>query len=1016
MTTDSEREASRTGATGVEEELRQIYRILQTLSDCNQVVMRATDEPQLLQDICQIISGLGEYPLVWIGFAEPDPAKTVRPMAWAGADGGFGDLLNITWDDTERGHGPVGTAIRTGNCCIVSDIRKDKKSVPWRESAARRDYASVVALPLIGQDRVLGALSLYSKTPNAFHGRELDLLTKLAGNLTFGILSVRARAEQNRMGICVERLSRMKEELLGVDTLRDELRLITDHVVDILGADFARIWITEKGDCCDLACPHAAVTEGPHVCLNRSRCLHLMASSGRYTSTEGSHRRVPIGCYKIGRVAGGQEPGFVTNDVTRDPRVHNHEWAQSIGLVSFAGYRLLSPKNEPIGVLALFSQKPIGSAEELLLKDIANTTSQVIVTGTAREGLRKSEERYRTLFYGVPVGVYRTAADGQILDANPAMVQLLGYPDRQTLLAVKATDLYVDPRERQRWRQIIDRDGVSRDFEVRMWRYDRSVIWVQNDGQAFRDHENRVLYYEGSLVNVTQRRQTQDALRSSEERYRQFFENDLTADFIARGDGTVTMSNPAYLKLFGFRSSEEAHAKHLAELFPDKTKYEAFLALLNERRSLSYHELTLRHQDGRPVFAIANVYGFFDDANKMEAIQGYIFDETPRKILEEQFLQSQKMEAVGKLAGGVAHDFNNMLSVIIGVADMVMQGLRPMDPLRRHMETILRASSRSADITRQLLAFARKQIVEPKPLDLNQAISSMQTMLGRLIGEDIDLRFVPGENLWNVRIDPTQLDQILANLAVNARDAIEDVGTITIETANMSFGENYCQSHVEIVPGDYVLLAFSDTGRGMDRVTQERVFEPFFTTKPEGEGTGLGLSTVYGIVKQNNGFISVYGEIGQGTTFKVYLPRYLGTVETAERKKEPGTLAGNETILVVEDEQQILDLVKTGLSAMGYNVLAAGSADEAIALNAKHKGEIHLLLTDVVMPSMNGNELRERILRTRPLIKVIFMSGYTTSTVSHRGIVKDGLTFVQKPFTLRTLAAEVRTVLNGRQA
>ncbi len=383
--------------------------------------------------------------------------------------------------------------------------------------------------------------------------------------------------------------------------------------------------------------------------------------------------------------------------------------------------------------------------------------------------------------------------------------------------------------------------------------------------------------------------------------------------------------------------------------------------------------------------------------------------------LEAQLHQAQKMEAVGRLAGGVAHDFNNMLAVISGHADLALERTAPNSPLRADLLEIQNAAGRSADLTRQLLAFARKQTIAPTVLDLNDTIAGMLKMLRRLIGEDIDLLWKPADSLWPVRMDPAQIDQILANLVVNARDAISGVGKITIETGRATFDEGYCETHADFIPGEYVLLAVSDNGCGMDKVTLAQLFDPFFTTKPLGRGTGLGLATVYGIVKQNQGFINVYSEPGQGTSFKIYLPRYAAS-EPASARSMPAPAAvstGTETVLLVEDEEALLKLGKLLLERLGYTVLAASGPGEALQLAEAYPDAIHLLLTDVIMPEMSGRDLWERLRVLRPGLKCLFMSGYTANVIAHHGVLEEGVHFLQKPFPREVLASKLREVLYG---
>lgn len=389
--------------------------------------------------------------------------------------------------------------------------------------------------------------------------------------------------------------------------------------------------------------------------------------------------------------------------------------------------------------------------------------------------------------------------------------------------------------------------------------------------------------------------------------------------------------------------------------------------------------------------------------------------EDERARLKEQLQQAQKMESVGRLAGGVAHDFNNMLGVILGHAELGLMHLDPTHRVCANFKEISKTAERSADLTRQLLAFARKQTVAPKVLNLNDTISEMLKMLQRLIGEDIHLTWIPAPELWQTRMDPSQIDQILANLCVNARDAIEGNGSVTIETANSSIDAAYCFSNPEAAPGEYVCLTVSDSGSGMDKETQIHVFEPFYTTKELGKGTGLGLATVYGAVKQNNGFINIYSEPGKGTTFSIYLPR-----DESSRSSQalPETSAapvpkGQETILLVEDEPAILNVASMMLEKQGYTVLKADTPGVAVHLARGHSGEIHLLMTDVIMPEMNGRDLAKNLLSLYPNMKRLFMSGYTADVIANHGVLEEGVHFIQKPFSLANMAAKVREVLES---
>jgi PAS domain S-box-containing protein len=411
-----------------------------------------------------------------------------------------------------------------------------------------------------------------------------------------------------------------------------------------------------------------------------------------------------------------------------------------------------------------------------------------------------------------------------------------------------------------------------------------------------------------------------------------------------------------------------------------------------------------------------------DAGGKPTRISGTVQDitEQKREQAEKEKLQSQlnhahKLESIGRLAGGVAHDFNNMLGVILVNVDLVLRQLDADHPLRAELEEISKAANRSADLTRQLMAFARKQTIAPKVLDLNETVTGMLKMLQRLIGEEIYLDWQPNPSLWSIRMDPTQIDQILANLCINARDAISGSGTIMIKTNNVHRDEAICEDHSVFAPGDYVRLEVTDDGCGMDKATQDSLFEPFFTTKEMGKGTGLGLATTYGIVRQNNGIIFVNSELGHGTSFEIMLPRHTPKSE-GMRLEHPTSPAqrGHETILIVEDEPSVLRMTSALLKKQGYEVLAAATPGEAIRLAGEHAGEIHLVITDVIMPEMNGRDLATNLLSQYPQLKHLFISGYTDDIIAHHGILDEGVHFVQKPFSVKDLTAKVREVLDTR--
>jgi len=420
-----------------------------------------------------------------------------------------------------------------------------------------------------------------------------------------------------------------------------------------------------------------------------------------------------------------------------------------------------------------------------------------------------------------------------------------------------------------------------------------------------------------------------------------------------------------------------------------------------------------RHRtgDGRLIDVEAAVHD--TEFNGKPARLAVLLDITGRRRLEDQLRQAQKMEAVGMLAGGVAHDFNNLLTIITGYSQLILNNIEQDDPNRHSVEQIMKAGERAAALTKQLLAFSRRQVLQPKVLELNKLVTSLATMLQRLIGEDIDLRLVLPQELGRVSADPGQIEQVLMNLVVNARDAMPQGGVLTVETKNIHLDEHYVGRHISAKPGPYVLLAVSDTGAGMDQATQARLFEPFFTTKGSGKGTGLGLSTVFGIIKQSGGSVEVYSEPGRGTSVKVYLPRIDQPVAIETQAERAKAARGSETLLLVEDDEMVRTLVHETLLREGYRILDAPGPIEAKKLADQHKGTIHLMITDVVMPKINGRDLAEQLTRRRPEMKVLYMSGYTDNAVLANGILDKEVAFLQKPFTPTALTQKVRDVLEG---
>jgi PAS domain S-box-containing protein len=819
-----------------EEALREANRALTAISAVNEAVLHKTEEPLLLQEVCRCIVQHAGYRMAWVGFLNDGEPKRIYPVAEAGFEQGYLHPIDVRCDDSERGRGPAGTAARTRKPAIVRNTATDAGFALWRAEATARGYASVIGLPLLTGENLLGVLTIYSAQPDAFDQQEVHLLCELAGDLAFGIQVLRTRAEQARA-----------EEALIEE--RHLLHTLMDNLPDL---------------------------------------IYFKDRESHFTRINKAHAKA-FGLKDPAQAVGKADFDFFTDEHAQQAYADEQEIIRT-------GQPVLSKEEKetwPDGreTWASTTKMPLRDA----IGDIIGTfgiSRDVTERKRAEEALRESEEHFRRFIENVPLGVCRTTPDGRVLVANPALVRMLGYDSWQELAS---RNLEVEALEagypRSAFREQIEREGEVGGLEAAWKRRDGSVMFVRESARAFRADDGRVLYYDCIVEDVTERRR-----------------------------------------------------------------------------------------------------------------------------LGEQLRQSQKMEAVGCLAGGVAHDFNNLLTVVIGYSDLLLKrppatcaGMRPP------VEEIKKAAERAASLTRQLLAFSRKQMLQPQILDLNSLLTDVDEMLRRMIGEDIELATHLPSGLGRVKADPGQIEQVIMNLAVNARDAMPQGGQLTLEAANVELDSSHASSHESVLPGHYVMIAMSDTGIGMDAETQAHIFEPFFTTKEVGKGTGLGLATVYGIVKQSGGSIRVYSEPGKGTTFKVYLPRIDEAVEVIAPTNMPvdELSRGCETILLAEDEEAVRSLVRGVLESTGYQVLETKGANDALEVGERHRKHIHLLLTDVVMPQMSGAELVKHLAPLHPETKVLYMSGYTDHAVVRHGLLNSSTAFLQKPFTPDALALKVREVLDG---
>lgn len=626
------------------------------------------------------------------------------------------------------------------------------------------------------------------------------------------------------------------------------------------------------------------------------------------------------------------------------------------------------------------------------------------------EALQDSEKRYRRLFESAKDGILiLDASTGRVVDVNPFLLQLLGYSyDALCGQYIWELGVFKDIAASKDAFQTLQDNEYIRYEDLPLETSDGQPIAVEFVSNVYLVDHTKVI--QCNIRDITANK------RAKAERTRLMAAIEQVGEAVIMTDaqGVIQFVNPAFKRMTGYRGREVVgqNPRILKSGEQDELFYRNLWNTISGGNTWEGRMVNKR-KDGTLYTEEATISPVRNASGQIVNYVAVQRDITAQLRLAAQFQQAQKMEAVGLLAGGVAHDFNNMLTVILGNAELALHKADPSLSLYASLEEIISAATRSAEITRQLLTFARKQTIVPVVLDLNHAVESTLKMLRRLIGENIDLSWLPDAGLCPVKMDPSQVDQILANLCVNARDAIDNVGRVTIETGNVFFDEAYCAQHAGFVVGNYVQLTVSDDGCGMDKETLSQIFEPFFTSKGVGQGTGLGLSMVYGIVKQNNGFINVYSEPGNGTTFRIYLPQSADNAVDSrlENVVEVPTSCG-ETVLLVEDEPSLLKLGIMMLEQLGYQVLAAGTPSEAVSLAEEHAGKIQLLVTDVVMPKMSGPDLAERLHALCPDIKILFMSGYTANMIAQRGVLEEKVNFIQKPFSLQSLAVKLRDAID----
>jgi two-component system cell cycle sensor histidine kinase/response regulator CckA len=991
--------------SGVNAELRRLNRALHALSACNQALAQAGSEQQLLEEICDIIVRVGGYRMAGIAYAEQDEEKTVRSMAHAGHGSGYFEQIQLRWSDTPAGRGPTGVAIRENRICVSADTANDPQFALWREAALQRGYAAVIALPLRVAGMAFGVLAIYSEQVGSFESSEVELLTEMANNLAFGITAIRSQEEGRRA------TAALKEAEAKYRQLVEQVPAIS--------------YVSETGV--------------------HGRFLYLSPQAKTILGYS------PEDCLA--------DPHFWWNHLNPDDHpiaLQEDSWEEDRPFQ--IEYRMRGQDGREVWL----------RDEAVIVRDPQTgkrLTRGLMIDITERkrsdEALRRSEEDYRMFVAQSSEGIFRYDLDvpapidlpekelvrrilyeSYMAECNQAMAHMYGVSSAVELLGKRLTELLVveDQQNVELTRdyirsgfRVLERESHEVDVNGNPKVFLNSMFGIVENGHLLRSW--------GIQRDITERlkadearQKAEEALRESEERYRTFVEQSSEGIFrieydppvpchlasseqliLGRKNGYLAECNDALARMYGRASAGDLRGKPLSDflVLNDPVTREFMENFIRSGYRITDQESREVDAQGEKKILRNTMMGTVIDGHWVRT-WGISRDVTARMHLEEQLRNAQQLEAIGRLAGGVAHDFNNILSIIMGHGELLLAGLGDNERARNGLEQIRRAADRAASLTHQLLAFSRKQVLQPKVLDLNEAVADVQKMLSRVIGEDIELIASLHPSLVPVKADPGQVEQVLMNLAVNARDAMPHGGKITMETSNVEVGEDAGRD-LELGPGRYVMLQVSDTGHGMEAATLSHVFEPFFTTKPMGKGTGLGLSTVYGIVKQSGGSIQVKSEAGRGTEFRLYLPVAEGTGRkrqaTAGNKEVAG---GTETILLAEDEQGLRELTRIFLEGYGYTVLEAPSAEQAIQTAEIFAGHIDLLLTDVIMPGMSGSQLAEQILSKRPQTRIVYMTGYTDDMVVQHKVLEPGVKLLQKPFSKTDLAQKVRSTLDGK--
>jgi two-component system cell cycle sensor histidine kinase/response regulator CckA len=939
-----------------EEEAKQLVRENAIMAEIGQIISSTLNIEEIYERFAEGVNKLIPFDRIAINIINPkDQILTIAYVTGIEIEGRkTGDTIPLAGTMTEE-------VIRKRSTLLIQTNGKEElaRRFPRLLPTIQAKFKSLLSAPLFSKDQVIGVLHIRSTKLNAYSEKDLRLVERICNQIAGAIANAQLYVERKRAEEVLREYQKAVEssqDMIAVIDRNYNYLIANNMFLKYRGLDKEQVVGRSVSEVLGKDVFERVVKKNLDTCFRGEVVQYEM----KYTYPESGERDLSVSYFPIEGPDGVNRVASVIRDITERKR--------------------------------------------------------------AEEVLRESEEKFRDLYDNAPLGYHEYDKEGLITKVNHTDIEMLGYTAEEMIgQPIWKLNVGEEIVREQVLAKLAGTLPPGKELERTYRRKDGTTFPVLIEDRLILDEKGRIKGIRCTIQDITERKRAEEVLRESEEKFQKLFNEAPVGYMDFDREGRITQVIRTELTMLGYTAEEMLGQPLWKFIVEEEAAHQTIKAKLSGSIQCGEpFERNYRRKDGTTLPVVIEDALIRDAEGRITGIHSTIRDVTELKraeeekaALQEQLRQSQKMEAIGQLAGGIAHDFNNLLTIIKGYSQLSLIELKEGDPLKGNIEEIQKASQKAADLTHHLLAFSRRQVMEMKILDLNTLLKDLDKMLRRVIGEDIELLTLLADDLWRVKADPGQMEQVVMNLAVNARDAMPSGGRLTIETANVELDNAYARAHIGATPGRYVMLSVNDTGVGMTQEIKERAFDPFFTTKEKGKGTGLGLSTAYGIVKQSGGNIWVYSEPGRGTTFKIYLPVVDEPLDELREKIVGEELPhGSETVLVVEDEEKVRKLTVEILGGQGYRVLDASNGDDALVISEKHDGPIHLILVDVVMPGMSGSELAKRLASLRPQTKILYMSGYTDNAIIHHGVLVQGVNYIQKPFTIEGLTRKVREVLD----